>query len=54
MAKKKYEKMSPKERMLLAAKQSRPREPMPRPVVYEDRTKFNRNREKAAMRRNKT
>jgi len=51
MAKKSYEKMSQKERILLAIRQSSPRGNMPRPVVFADKSKYDRKREKAAMRR---
>ncbi|MCD8109248.1 MAG: hypothetical protein LUE14_04000 [Clostridiales bacterium] len=50
MAKKSYEKMSQKERMLLAIRQRSTRG-MPRPVVFADKSKYDRKREKAAMRR---
>ena len=41
------------EMFLNAVKQSRPREPMPRPVIFKDKTKFDRNKEKEELRKRK-
>lgn len=35
---------------LTAINQSRPRDPMPRPVVFKDKTKYDRNRAKEELR----
>lgn len=46
-------KKNSKDEFLDAVKQSRPREPMPRPVIFKDRTKYDRNREKEEVRKQK-
>lgn len=35
---------------LTLVKRTRPREPMPRPVVFKDKTKYDRNRSKKELR----
>ena len=51
MKKKNPLKMSAKELQLESIKHSRSREIMPRPVIFKDKTKFDRNKSKSATRK---
>ena len=43
--------MTNEELQLLTIKQSRTREIMPRPVIFKDKTKFDRNKNKKSLRK---